>query len=222
MRGIVARILKRTKKYSFLFIAICLLLSLLGWFLPIEKEDSKFTTQAVLLLGKYENTYLNDVNQVMSLLTNEGSFQYYLPDAWEDDLLDSLRVHTGQNNQLTLTYTADSEAIAVNKLTEITEAFLDLDQQHFQARQSIIETSIDAVKSKEVSDDTVVDQQRFLYDLEIQLLAIKPAMLLHEVYVLEEGRSLSSKDRAILGALLGVTISVLLAFVPEFIRVHSE
>jgi len=81
------------------------------------------------------------------------------------------------------------------------------------------------VKNAEVSKDTIVDQQRFLYELQNDLQDIKPASLLKSAdleNVELENRAISSKERAVLGGLLGITFALFFILIPEFIRDQSN
>jgi len=222
MKDSLKRIVGRLKKYVWAILIICIAMPTLGWFMPAGSGQSEYMAEATIRLGNYENSYLTNADQLVSLLSNETSFEQILPNVWEEELTDELNVSTTPNKLLVLNLAGKEEEEAFNSLTKIVDEFMQLDQSSFEEKSTIIDTSIKALETEDASSDTIVDQQRFLYELKNEKLNLEPAIVIKDVYLKGEEREASAKDRVVLGALLGIMASVLLLITPEFIRAHSR
>lgn len=223
MKDSLKRIVGRLKKYGWAILIICLAMPILGWFMPIGNNNgqSEYSSEAIIKLGNYENSYLTNADQLVSLLSNETSFKKILPDVWEEGITEELTVSVTPSKLVVLNITGDDEQI-VDRLSELENAIMKLDQSAYEEKSEIIESSIQALESANASSDAIVDQERFLYELKTERLGLEPAMLIKEAYLKGEIQEASAKDRVVLGALLGILASVLILITPEFIRAHSK
>ncbi|MED4054360.1 hypothetical protein P4654_09405 [Niallia taxi] len=223
MKDSLKHIVGRLKKYGWAILIICLAMPILGWFMPIGNNNgqSEYSSEAIIKLGNYENSYLTNADQLVSLLSNETSFKKILPDVWEEGITEELTVSVTPSKLVVLNITGDDEQI-VDRLSELENAIMKLDQSAYEEKSEIIETSIQALESANASSDAIVDQERFLYELKTERLGLEPAMLIKEAYLKGEIQEASAKDRVVLGALLGILASVLILITPEFIRAHSK
>ncbi len=223
MKDSLKRIVGRLKKYGWAILIICLAMPILGWFMPIGNNNgqSEYSSEAIIKLGNYENSYLTNADQLVSLLSNETSFKKILPDVWEEGITEELTVSVTPSKLVVLNITGDDEQI-VDRLSEMENAIMKLDQSAYEEKSEIIESSIQALESANASSDAIVDQERFLYELKTERLGLEPAMLIKEAYLKGQIQEASAKDRVVLGALLGILASVLILITPEFIRAHSK
>lgn len=223
MKDSLKHIVGRLKKYGWAILIICLAMPILGWFMPIGNNNgqSEYSSEAIIKLGNYENSYLTNADQLVSLLSNETSFKKILPDVWEEGITEELTVSVTPSKLVVLNITGDDEQI-VDRLSELENAIMKLDQSAYEEKSEIIESSIQALESANASSDAIVDQERFLYELKTERLGLEPAMLIKEAYLKGEIQEASAKDRVVLGALLGILASVLILITPEFIRAHSK
>lgn len=211
----------KSKKYFWILIAIPVLLGAIGWLLPVGNESSSYTAEATLTLGSYNNPDMNDPKRVIVMLTNAPFYKEHLASLWDQkqvELMTNLHVTAVSDNMIDLTYEGES---AVEVLNEISNAFLAMDQEKLQQKQKIVQESIDALKNEKVGPDAMVDQQRFLFDLKTEQNDIKPAMVLKSPdnqALNSANQTFNSKERAVLGVLLGVTISFLWLVIPELVR----
>ncbi|MBV7506562.1 hypothetical protein KW850_14955 [Bacillus sp. sid0103] len=217
---------ERLNKYFLLLLATTILLGVIGWVLPVGKAKSNYTLDAVLTLGNYDYPELNDPKRVINMLTNPNTliYQEHLKDLWEErfeEIYTNLHVTAGPDNLITLSYSDHSEESTAKVLNEITTAFLDIDKKKFQEKQKFIQKSIEATKGEKVASEAKVEQLRFLFELNTALNDIKPATLLKPADINTfdtENRAFNSKERAVLGILLGVTLSFLWIVFPVIIR----
>jgi teichuronic acid biosynthesis protein TuaF len=218
---------ERINKYFLLLLTATILLGVIGWFLPVGKEKSSYQAEAVITLGFYKNPDLNDPKRVVTLLTNAPFYEEHLENLWQEKnefIRTNLLVTATTDNMIKLSYTDDSKEISTQVLSEITGAFMSMDQGKFQQKQGIIQESIEALNNETVAPEGKVDQQRFLYELKTALYDIKPATLLKPAdknEIITENRAFNSTERAVLGVLLGLTLSFFWIVIPEFFRERS-
>ncbi|TRZ36273.1 hypothetical protein CEQ21_11930 [Niallia circulans] len=223
MKDSLKRIVGRLKKFGWAILIICLAMPIIGWFMPIGNNNgqSEYSSEAIIKLGNYENSYLTNADQLVSLLSNETSFKNILPDVWEEGITEELTVSVTPSKLVVLNITGNDEQ-SVDKLSEIENAIMKLDKSAYEEKSEIIESSIQALEAANASSDAIVDQERFLYELKTEKLGLEPAMLIKEAYLKGQIKEASVKDRVVLGALLGILASVLILITPEFIRAHSK
>ena len=211
----------RVKRYILPLLVLSLLLGAIGWFAPAGKEITDVKAEATILLGNYENEYLNNSEVIASLLRNETTFKEYLPDVEIDR--EQLRISTDASTKISFALTALNEGEALDSLSELVTAFLEMDQRYYKEKDEIISESINQLQEKTVSEDLVVDQERFLYELKTKQLTLQPAMLVKDVMAIKtDNRVVSQQDRALLGVMIGIMLSCLWIIYPVFIKSETD
>jgi teichuronic acid biosynthesis protein TuaF len=222
MEVMVRRIAGRSRKYLWLLLVIPILLGGIGWVLPVGKEPSVVRAEATISLGNYQYEEFNHAKNVVTLLTHAPFYQENLAHlVGETGVPSRLTVSAVNEQMIKLVYSDSSADHAANVVNEIAHAFLALDQQTFAEKKLIIEDSITAIEQEQVGEDAKVDQQRFLTEQKTAQFNLKPATLLKEAHSSElvvESQNLSSRDRAVLGVLIGVCIAFLTIVLPELVR----
>jgi len=222
MEVMVRRIAGRSRKYVWLFLAIPILLGGIGWVLPVGKEPAIVTAEATISLGNYQNEDFNHAENVVTLLSHAPFYKENLVHlVGETGVPSQLTVSVINDQMIKLVYSDSSADNAANVVNDIAQAFLSLDQQKFAEKKLIIEDFITAIEQEQVSEDAKVDQQRLLYELKTAEHNLKPATLLKEARTSElavESQTLSSRDRAVLGVIIGVCIAFLTIVLPELVR----
>ncbi|WP_026692742.1 hypothetical protein [Peribacillus kribbensis] len=218
---VVSHLAERVKKYRVWMVLIPILLGALGWVLPAGKTGDE-GAEAEISLGSYENPNLNDPKKVIVLLSNLPFYKEHLPDMYREqqqDLLKDLSVTPISDQNIKVSYQHHPSKVSQEMVRHIADAFMALDKQKYEQKRTILEETIDTLKSETVGPDAKVDQQRFLYELQTSSLMMKPAVLLKEPDSgADETAAFSSKQRAVLGILIGLTLSLLWLVIPEFIR----
>ncbi|AZU60480.1 hypothetical protein [Neobacillus mesonae] len=221
------RIKERSKKYSLLLIVFTVVLGACGWLLPVGKESSSYTAEAVITLGNYGLPDLNNPKYVTVLLTNAPFYESHLASLWEEkqeEITTKLQVRAVTDNMMKLTYTDHTEESAVNVLNEITNAFIALDLDRYQQKKKIILESITDLNDNEAAPEVRVEQQRFLYELRTALFDLKSAAIVKPAdreTTATENRAFGSKERAVLGILMGVAMSFIWIFIPLIFKEQS-
>ncbi|WP_026573435.1 hypothetical protein [Bacillus sp. UNC438CL73TsuS30] len=228
MELIVNRLAQRSKKYLLILIAIPIVLGLVGWLLPVGKEATTYTAEATLSLGSYDYDELNNSKNVMILLTNPPFYLDNLSDLSNEEraeILSKLQVTAVTDKIIKLSYTDSPKENATEVINQISTAFLKMDKISFQEKKEITQDSIQSLSQEKVSEDTIVDQQRFLNELKTTLFEIKPASLLESSdprEVMTDNKALNSKERAVAGILIGITLACAWVLIPELVRGQSE
>ncbi|MGG1397901.1 hypothetical protein ABE288_08745 [Bacillus salipaludis] len=225
MELIVNRLAQRSKKYLLILIAIPIVLGLVGWLLPVGKEATTYTAEATLSLGSYDNDDLNNSKNVMNLLTNAFFYQKNLSDLSDEkraEILSKLQVTAVSDKMIKLSYTDSPKENAIEIINEISKAFLKMDELSFQEKKKFIQDYINTLSREKVSDDTKVDQQRFIYELKTTLFKIKQATSTDPSEVMTDNKALNSKERAVAGILIGIALACAWVLIPELVRGQSE
>lgn len=223
----IQRFKERMNKYFLILLATTILLGIIGWLLPVGQEKSSYTLETSITLGNYKNPELNVPNRVISLLTNAPFYEEHRKSLWDENFEEfstNFHVMAGPDNTINLSYTGKSEESTAQVLKEITDAFMEIDKKRFQKKQEIIQDSIDATINEKVGPEAKVDQQRFLYELKTARDDIRHAEILKPAdinAINTENRAFNSKERAVLGILLGVTLSFLWIVFPVIFRDQS-
>lgn len=223
----VHRLAEKIKKFIWIIVAIPLIFGVAGWFIPIGKTAVPYTATATMSLGSYSDPDFNDPNRVMIMLGNAPFFQKQLPALWknrQNELLGQLKVSMVKNQLIQLSFIGKSKDEAISTVNQIASAFLSADREQYQKRETLINQSISALLNGKINESTAVDRQRLLYNLQTAKLDLKPAQLLEPAGAAPGpgGKVFSSKQRAVLGVMLGVTIVFLWLAFPEFVRERPE
>ncbi|WP_353949278.1 hydrolase [Sporolactobacillus sp. Y61] len=213
----------RLRQYLWLALSVPILFGLIGWFVPTGGAPASYKAAVTLILGSHHNRVLNEQEPVTVLLTNAPFYQEQMPDLWEKEqngLLSRLHVATLSAGRMQLTYTGTSAAEAANTANRIAEAFIRLDQKEYNKKTAVIDQSIQAVSRTDNVAATAVDRERFLYKLKTDRLALRPAELLEPAAAASGsiGSPFTPKKRAVLGVMIGLTLVILWAVFPEFVR----
>lgn len=228
MGQMIQALKERMNKYILIILATTILLGVMGWLLPVGKEESSYTVEASLTLGNYNYPDFNNPKLVIILLTTAPFYEKHLADLWEekyDEISTKLNVTAGTDNMITLSYSDHSKESTAKVLNEIISAFMAIDKDRFQQKQKIIQESIESLNNEKVGPEAIVDQQRFLYELRTALYEIKHAKLIKkadENAINTENRAFNSKERMVLGVLLGVTLGFLWIVFPVIFRERSN
>ncbi len=222
MEVMVRRIAGRSRKYLWLILLIPCLLGGIGWTLPVGKEPTMIQAEAIISLGNYQYQDFNQANNVVSLLASESFYEEHLTEL-VDESGGPLNVSVSAVNEqmVKLVYSDSSAEEAANTVNEVAHVFLSLDKQKFTEKQRINDDTIKALENVEVSEEAKVDQHRFLHELKTMQFDFKPAELYKEASStapVVENKTLSSKDRAVLGVLIGIGIAFLAIVLPELVR----
>ncbi|WP_312094858.1 hypothetical protein [Niallia sp.] len=221
MKFVLSLITARLKRYILPLMVLSVLLGAIGWFTPAGKEKSSVKAEATILLGNYENEYMNNSEVIASLLRNETSFTKYLPDVEIDK--EQLLISTDTPKKLRFALTASTEQEAIDSLSELVTSFLEMDQQYYQEKDDIISESINQLQANHVQEEFVVDQQRFLYELKTKQLNMQPAMLVKDIAAIKaDHQVVSQRDRAFIGVMIGIMLSCLWIMYPLFLKSESD
>ncbi|MEH7749437.1 hypothetical protein V7659_31185 [Neobacillus drentensis] len=218
---------ERVNKYFLLLLGTTILLGVIGWLIPVGKAQSSYTLETSITLGNYNNPELTDHKSVIILLTYAPFYEEHLKDLWEEKfevIGTNLHVTAGPDKIINLSYTDNSEESTAQVLNEITSAFMAYDQDKFNEKQKFIQDYIEAISKEKVGPEAIVDQQRFIFELKTALNDMKPAKLLKPAdinAINTENRAFNSKERAVLGILLGVTLSFLWIVFPVIFKEQS-
>lgn len=220
--NLLKRFTARLKHYLWLVLALPAALAVIGFLVPVGSMPSSYQAQATVQLGNYEDPIFNETNQVMLMLANAPFYQQKLPQLWaqnEQELLSEVEIRDSNNRLIQLRYRAASKEEAENGAQAITDAFLNADRQHYERRKRLIDQTLSQLEKEKTPASDSAARTRFFYKLQSLKLTMRPAQQLEQVS--SSGASvttLSSKKRAVLGAVIGMTLVLLAAALPEFIR----
>ncbi|MFT8318511.1 MAG: hypothetical protein ABF651_09645 [Sporolactobacillus sp.] len=219
--AIIRRIGNRLKKYLGWVIAVPVLLGALGGFLPVGGDLSRFQASATILLGSYGDPQFNEPENVQILLTNQPFYQKNFPH-WTADQINalpaSLNVTVLKKKMIQIAYTSSSRDEAAEHTNRIASRFIREDHRAFNQKKQILTASIDRLEK--VRDSSAAgDTARMLYRLQSEQLREMPAQILQRAVPgsAHGSAAFSSKKRAILGIVLGLTLIFFAAAWPEFV-----
>ncbi|MFJ5964408.1 teichuronic acid biosynthesis protein TuaF [Bacillus sp. NPDC093026] len=223
MSGFILRVGKRIRKHIVWMILLPVLLAAFGFFFAKGTlEQSSYTASVTLTLGKYDDAVYNNMEEVMSLLKSDAFLKQALGDVKEEERQDvkSRLILTNQSDtQLQLSFTDAEYDRALAVVKQMSDTFLKQDKILFTKRQQVIEKRLSALEDEPVSNDSKVDKERFLYELESTKLGMKQAKIVDPAQLLDEGnKGMSAKKRALLGLVIGFSISLLFAVLPELFK----
>ncbi|MEA3320537.1 MAG: hypothetical protein U9Q88_10950 [Bacillota bacterium] len=223
MENILNLLINRIKKSIPLLIIIPLLLAGLGYFFEMKTEPVvSYAAKAKIELGFYDIEKMNNAERAKRYITGNTFLESTFPD-YEPEELEALRsgivINTLSGTTIELIYRSDNEEEVEEGLERLVDAFLAEDNELYDTSSSINKNGIKAYKEDEVSDETKVEKQSKIIKLEKELLTLYPAELTEPVMVGESrSEDLSSKKRAVLGGLIGVTIVFGYIVVPLLFR----
>ncbi|GAB1304812.1 teichuronic acid biosynthesis protein TuaF [Bacillus altitudinis] len=223
MSGLMLRIGKRMKKYIVWLVLLPVALAAFGFFFAKGTVDqSSYTAAVTLTLGKYDDGVYNNLSEVTSLLKSDAFLNQALRDVKEEerqDVKNRLILTNQSDTQLQLSFTDADQARALAVVKQVSDTFLKQDKALFTKRQQVIERRLSALEDESVSNDSKVDKERFLYELESTKLGMKQAKIVDPAQVLDEaGKGMSAKKRALLGLVIGLSISLMFVVLPEVFK----
>ncbi|TKI25733.1 hypothetical protein FCO27_02610 [Bacillus pumilus] len=223
MSGFISRIGKRIKKYIVWLILLPVVLGAFGFFFAKgTTQQSSYTAVVTLTLGKYDDGVYNNMAEVTSLLKSDAFLNEALSDVKEEERQDvkTRLILTNQSDtQLQLSFTDADKDRALAVVKQVSDTFLKQDKALFTKRQQVIESRLAALEDESVSNDSKVDKERFLYELESTKLGMKQAKIVDPAQVLDEGnKGMSAKKRALLGLVIGFSISLMFVVLPEVFK----
>ncbi|EKF35887.1 teichuronic acid biosynthesis protein TuaF [Bacillus xiamenensis] len=223
MSGFMVRIRKRIKKYIVWLVLLPVILAAFGFFFAKGTvEQSSYTAAVTLTLGKYDDGVYNNMAEVTSLIKSDAFLNQALHDVKEaerQDVKNRLILTNASDTQLQLSFTDADKARALAVVKQVSDTFLKQDKALFMKRQQVIENRLSALEDESVSDDSKVDKERFLYELESTKLGMKQAKIVDPAQVLDEGnKGMSAKKRALLGLVIGFSISLMFVVLPEVFK----
>lgn len=223
MSGLMLRIGKRMKKYIVWLVLLPVALATFGFFFAKGTvEQSSYTAAVTLTLGKYDDGVYNNLSEVTSLLKSDAFLNQALRDVKEEErqnVKNRLILTNQSDTQLQLSFTDADQARALAVVKQVSDTFLKQDKALFTKRQQVIERRLSALEDESVSNDSKVDKERFLYELESTKLGMKQAKIVDPAQVLDEaGKGMSAKKRALLGLVIGLSISLMFVVLPEVFK----
>ncbi|UYO35327.1 hypothetical protein NF868_14955 [Bacillus zhangzhouensis] len=223
MSGFISRIGKRIKKYIVWLVLLPVVLGAFGFFFAKgTTQQSSYTAAVTLTLGKYDDGVYNNMAEVTSLLKSDAFLNEALSDVKQEERQDvkSRLILTNQSDtQLQLSFTDADKDHALAVVKQMSDTFLKQDRALFTKRQQVIESRLSALEDESVSSDSKVDKERFLYELESTKLGMKQAKMIDPAQVLDEGnKGMSAKKRALLGLVIGFSISLMFVVLPEVFK----
>ena len=223
MNSTIKNVLVRARKYFLFVLIIPLLLGALGYFIQgNQPEPTSATSTVKISLGSYNNAQFNDSGNVKLMITGNHFVSENFPDLTEEEIsniIQKLNVETINQRLISISYTGQNEEEALEVLENVTNKFLSLDKEEYQKRKEIVEGNLANLQGEAVSDDSKVDKQRFIYELENTLISMEEAKVTEPLSVTPESREeLSPKKRAVLGVLIGITIMAGFIIIPEVFR----
>ncbi|AWI38354.1 hypothetical protein BA81_05929 [Bacillus safensis FO-36b] len=222
MSGFISRIGKRIKKYIVWLVLLPVVLGAFGFFFAKgTAQQSSYTAAVTLTLGKYDDGVYNNIAEVTSLLKSDAFLNEALSDVKEErqDVKSRLILTNQSDTQLQLSFTDADKDHALAVVKQVSDTFLKQDKALFTKRQQVIESRLSALEDESVSNDSKVDKERFLYELESTKLGMKQAKIVDPAQVLDEGnKGMSAKKRALLGLVIGFSISLMFVVLPEVFK----
>lgn len=211
------------KKNIVWFVLLPVVLAAFGFFFAKGTvEQSSYTAAVTLTLGKYDDGVYNNMAEVTSLLKSDAFLNQALRDVKEEerqDVKNRLILTNQSDTQLQLSFTDADQARALAVVKQVSDTFLKQDKALFTKRQQVIERRLSALEDESVSNDSKVDKERFLYELESTKLGMKQAKIVDPAQVLDEaGKGMSAKKRALLGLVIGLSISLMFVVLPEVFK----
>ncbi|WP_226682039.1 GumC domain-containing protein [Sutcliffiella horikoshii] len=223
MENLIHAIVKRVKRSLPFIIIIPLLLAGLGYFFETNsKSVITYRGEAVVSLGYYDDMNLNESETAKPILLNysflNDLFKSYTREEIEE-IKSTVKVDTPSSSRMSISYEGESEEKVREVLTTLVEGFLAYDSENFEEKQSVLETNFRELEKETVSQAAKVEKQRFIYELQTDLLAIYPAELAEPIKVNEfKMEDFSAKKRAVLGGLIGVSIAFAYVAIPILFR----
>ncbi|WP_404445577.1 hypothetical protein LG307_19635 [Sutcliffiella horikoshii] len=229
MENILNLLINRIKKSIPLLIIIPLLLAGLGYFFEIKSEPVvSYAAKAKIELGFYDIEKWNNAEKVKSYITNYSFLESTFPDYDPEDL-EAIRsgivINTLSGTSLELIYRSDNAEEVEEGLERLVDAFLVRDNEELEKKSLTYENIIEGKTLEELegkaenSELSLVELLELIIESDEKILSYYPAEVTEPVMVSESrSEDFSSKKRAVLGGLVGVTIVFGYIVVPLLFR----
>ncbi|WP_010631538.1 hypothetical protein [Sporolactobacillus vineae] len=217
------RIAVRAKKYLLLIVAVPLILGLLGWFVPAGKAPSSYKATTTIALGNYDDPDYNYRSRVSVYLMSPEFYQAHMPDVWKAyraDLFPRLTVTQGKSPLIQVTFTGPSKKEAALGANQIASGFLAADKVQYQKHVAVVDESITRAQMTKSDAAARAESDSLIYTLKMKKLSLKPAQLMEAADPSRSSGStvFTSKKRALLGIMLGLTLALAWLALPELVR----
>jgi len=227
MEQISKELIIRTKKSLFIIIIVPLILAAVGYFVQINTTPRvNYEANAKIELGFYDDYKMNEANKVASLLNNYDFLMGLFPDSESEEikiLKKDLEVMVEGETRLQIKLKGDSDLEARESLQELVAAFMSFDKELFDKKYTVLKENVSQLAQEEVNETSKVEKQRFLYEIQNDLLTIYPAQLAEPVSVNEyKTEEFSTKKRTVLGGLIGITVVFSYIVIPVLFRKEND
>lgn len=217
------RIAVRVKKYFLFIVAVPLILGLLGWFVPAGKAPSSYKATTTIALGNYDDPDYNYRSRVSVYLMSPKFYQVHMPDVWKaygSDLIPRLTVIQGKSPLIQVTFTGPSKKEAALGANRIASGFLAIDKAQYQKHVAVVNESMARAQTIQSNSAARSKSDALIYTLKMKKLSLKPAQLMEAADPSQSSGTtvFTSKKRALLGIMLGVTLVLAWLALPELIR----
>lgn len=227
MEQISKELIIRTKKSLFIIIIVPLILAAVGYFVQINTTPRvNYEANAKIELGFYDDYKMNEANKVASLLNNYDFLMGLFPDSESEEikiLKKDLEVMVEGETRLQIKLKGDSDLEARESLQELVAALMSFDKELFDKKYTVLKENVSQLAQEEVNETSKVEKQRFLYEIQNDLLTIYPAQLAEPVSVNEyKTEEFSTKKRTVLGGLIGITVVFSYIVIPVLFRKEND
>ncbi|WP_163099318.1 Wzz/FepE/Etk N-terminal domain-containing protein [Peribacillus alkalitolerans] len=209
----------RARKLLWLIILIPVLTAGLAYFLSADTKPV-YQANAKLLLGNFQNdeytnaTYLSKFVPTEYFLNNlKGKYNL---DINPETMNSQLKVNDTGDKTVTLTLSGPNQEEAQETLKLITMAILSESTAIYESKVALIRERITETEALKESSEPATAQQ-LLYDLKMDNRNIKNTILLEDVESAPLA-TLSAINKAILGFLAGIMVSLMILVLPELFR----
>lgn len=215
----VRSILLRARKLLWLVILLPIITAAAAYFFASQTPVS-YQGTAKVMFGNFENEYLTKPDLMMSYIQSDK----FINDAKEkynielEDLKSSLQVQTSsQDKSMTLSMSGSSKDNVEEDLSAYLEALIKISSEVYNAKVNAIENSIKELENTDTEVEEIAKQKE-LHDLKYTLsYEMENTQIVDDVTVTESPR-VSPVQRAIIGFLAGIILSLFILVIPEVFK----
>lgn len=219
MKSYLDSIYKRFKKYIWILLLIPILTAGISYILEARTPET-YTAYSEIALGNFEYVRMTEPRTVKDFLANKAyldkldeKYDFSMP---TKELSKQLTIGEKPGKILTLTLVGNDEETVEKSLNEVTEAYVKESDEKQAEMKALFEGKIEKLKSLPDANESAVEKQKFLTDLELKIEDMRDTDINEEVTIKNTiGEPLK---RAIFGFLVGFIISVFILVLPEFLK----
>ncbi|SEM65420.1 hypothetical protein SAMN05192533_104237 [Mesobacillus persicus] len=223
MKEFINRIVGRAKKLVWLLILIPVFTAGIA-FIFANKAPSSYQGYSQIILGNFENEYMTNGTFLKDFYTSEGGLesinQKYNLNIDINEVKSSFSIIPSSSKPVELTYSGSSREEVEETLTKLTDAILEETTIKYQTKVNGVEERINSIEEIE-TDTEPVTKHYFLYNLSTDETNLRNSELIQEVKV-SEITTIPPQQRAVLGLLIGLILSVFIVVVPELFREEEK